>query len=138
VRGLSSGEIEELALDEMKKSFKPEFLNRIDEIVVFQKLGTPQIESILEIQLNNLVERLQEQNLLLRVTAEAKSYLLSRGFDPLFGARPLRRVLEQEVENKIAAELVKVGRGKLGFVTGTQVIVDTKSEPPKELLVAIL
>ena len=109
---LSDSEIEALVRDELKKSFKPEFLNRLDETIIFRKLSPAAIEQILEINLTNLGERLWKQGLRLEVTSEAKAWLCERGFDPLYGARPLRRLLEKEIENKVAHELVRSGRTK--------------------------
>ena len=109
---LSDSEIEALVRDELKKSFKPEFLNRLDETIIFRKLSHAAIEQILEINLTNLGERLWKQGLRLEVTSEAKAWLCERGFDPLYGARPLRRLLEKEIENKVARELVRSGRTK--------------------------
>ncbi|MEY4065928.1 MAG: chaperone endopeptidase Clp ATP-binding chain B,ClpB [Pseudomonadota bacterium] len=113
-RELSNEEIERLVKDELKKSFKPEFLNRLDETIVFRKLSKDSVERILQLHLNDLASRLQKQGLVLEVTDSAKTWLADNGFDPVYGARPLRRLLEQEVENKIAQEIVR-WRGEKGL-----------------------
>jgi ATP-dependent Clp protease ATP-binding subunit ClpC len=140
-RELSDTEIEALVRDELKKSFKPEFLNRLDETVIFRKLSRQAIEQILEINLANLAERLHKQGLKLEVTSEAKAWLCERGFDPLFGARPLRRLLEKEIENKVAHELIRSGRTKAeravsGHVSRLSVALD--SLDPQQLKVIAL
>ncbi len=113
-RELSNEEVEKLVKDELKKAFKPEFLNRLDETIVFRKLTRDSVASILELHLQDLASRLTKQGLELHVSDAAKVWLGENGFDTLFGARPLRRLLEQEVENKIAQEIVRVGRDNAG------------------------
>lgn len=106
---LSNVEIETLVKEETKKFFKPEFLNRLDEVIVFHKLSKEDMRQIFNLQLERLEQRLLKQNLKLNTTNEAKDWLMEKGFDPVYGARPLRRVLETEVENKIAQEIVRLG-----------------------------
>ncbi len=89
------------------KRFKPEFVNRIDETIIFNKLKKSEIIAIAEIQLNKLVQRLAEQDISLKITEEAKAYLAERGYDPAFGARPLKRTIQQELENPLAMQLLK-------------------------------
>ena len=86
----------------MKATFKPEFLNRIDEIITFNRLGKPEILKIVDIQLQRLQERLAEKKLAARVSDKAKSYLSEQGFDPQFGARPLKRTIQNLVQNPLA------------------------------------
>ena len=108
----ASGESEgEQALKEaidqaLKAKFRPEFLNRIDEVIRFQPLGPEQILPIVELQLQELGERLAEQNLHLEVDAEVVKVLAQDGYDPEFGARPLRRVLRRRLENPLAMEVL--------------------------------
>ncbi|MFW5972357.1 MAG: ATP-dependent chaperone ClpB [Bacteroidota bacterium] len=91
----------------LKQRLRPEFLNRIDEIVMFRPLGREQIRGIVDIQLEH-VRRIAQKNhhLAIEVTDEAKDWLASRGFDPAFGARPLKRVIQREVTNKLAEEIL--------------------------------
>jgi ATP-dependent Clp protease ATP-binding subunit ClpC len=137
-RDLSNDEVERLATEELKKLFKPEFLNRLDEIIVFFKLGKEEIERIFELQIDNLRARLQEQGLELDLHPKARSTLVERGFDPLLGARPLRRVIEKELENRIAQEIVRVGKSpESGLVNGSRVTVREGSSPSHALVVTI-
>jgi len=98
---------------ELKRQFTPEFLNRIDEIVVFNKLDRNSIAKIIDTQLNKLRERLKEENLYLEITDSAKTWLVDKGFDPSYGARPLKRALQKYLENplsdKILSDEVKPG-----------------------------
>jgi len=99
--------------------FKPEFVNRIDEIVRFHALSEADLERIVTIQLGGLRRRLSERRLTLEVTAAAEAWLARAGFDPDFGARPLRRVIQREVEDPLALALLE-GR----YPEGSTVIVD--------------
>ncbi|MEX0990262.1 MAG: ATP-dependent chaperone ClpB [Actinomycetota bacterium] len=93
-------------LDEVRASLRPEFVNRIDEILVFQPLDREQIAEIVGLQLELLQLRLDERKLTLAVSDEAKELLANRGYDPAFGARPLKRVIQREVQDKLAMELL--------------------------------
>jgi ATP-dependent Clp protease ATP-binding subunit ClpB len=97
----------------LKQSFRPEFLNRIDETVIFNRLGKTEIGKIVEIQLNRLTDRLGERKINLKLTAAAKTFLVERGYDPMFGARPLKRTIQGELENPLA-KLVIAGKIKEG------------------------
>lgn len=90
----------------MKNSFKPEFLNRVDDIVIFHRLGIDEITKIVEIQIENLKEILKNKKLSLDITDKAKKLLAKEGFDPVYGARPLKRVIQNEVQNKLAIKLL--------------------------------
>jgi ATP-dependent Clp protease ATP-binding subunit ClpB len=94
-------------LNMLKQSLRPEFLNRIDEIIVFRPLGREQIRKIVRIQFQN-IQRLARRNhdLNLRLTDDAADYLARKGFDPVFGARPLKRVLQREVANRLAEQIL--------------------------------
>ncbi|MBO9353586.1 ATP-dependent chaperone ClpB [Bordetella petrii] len=94
--------IKEVVWDELKQSFRPEFLNRIDEVVVFHGLEAQHIESIARIQLKRLAERLERQEMRLEVSDTALAELARAGFDPVFGARPLKRAIQQQIENPVA------------------------------------
>lgn len=108
-------------LDVVGKHFRPEFLNRIDETVVFHPLDKQQIEAIANIQINRLRQRLQERDLNLNMTKEALDYLASTGYDPVYGARPLKRAIQQHVENPLAQDILA---GK--FAPGDTITVTAK------------
>jgi ATP-dependent Clp protease ATP-binding subunit ClpB len=92
---------------ELRTHFRPEFLNRIDEIVVFHPLAEAELTKIVEIQLGRLRKRLGERRITLAVTPEALRSLGQRGYDPTYGARPLKRLIQQEIETPIARQLIK-------------------------------
>ena len=94
--------VKEVIWTELKQSFRPEFLNRIDEVVVFHALDAKHIESIARIQLQRLAQRLAQREMRLEVTDAAVAQLARTGFDPVFGARPLKRAIQQHIENPIA------------------------------------
>jgi ATP-dependent Clp protease ATP-binding subunit ClpB len=100
-------EVCSLVMIELREHFRPEFLNRIDETVVFHALEPEQLTKIVEIQLERLRARLTERRISLSVTPEALRYLGERGYDPVYGARPLKRLIQQEVETPMARQLVK-------------------------------
>jgi len=106
-RRASYDEVCSLVMTELREHFRPEFLNRIDETVVFHALETEQLTKIVEIQLERLRARLIERRISLCVTPEALRYLGERGYDPVYGARPLKRLIQQEVETPMARQLVK-------------------------------
>ena len=96
-------------MGEVRKHFRPEFVNRIDEIVVFHALDNSQIKAIAKIQLHRLEQRLAAQDMKLEVSDAALAEIAKVGFDPLYGARPLKRAIQQEIENPVA-RLVLEGR----------------------------
>ena len=106
-RRASYEEVCSLVMTELRQHFRPEFLNRVDETVVFHALETEQLMKIVEIQLERLRARLTERRISLSVTPEALRYLGERGYDPVYGARPLKRLIQQEVETPMARQLVK-------------------------------
>jgi ATP-dependent Clp protease ATP-binding subunit ClpB len=101
--------VKEAVWNEVKLQFRPEFLNRIDEVVVFHALGKDNIESIAKIQLQRLRERLEKLDMELVVSDEALGKIADVGYDPLFGARPLKRAIQQEIENPVA-KLILAGK----------------------------
>lgn len=134
-KDLSNEEIHDLVMDELKKSFKPEFLNRLDEIIVFDKLSKADMEKILSLQVDHLSNKVMELGLDIQISDQAKSYLVEKGFDPIYGARPLRRLLENEMENKIAQEIIAKGRDKqTGKVNGSKLTIDLAVDGKKENL----
>jgi len=112
-------EIEAHVKDTLKQIFKPEFLNRIDEIIVFNMLGKADLRKIVDIQLDNLARRLSDRNITLEFTEAARDQIMDEGYDAAFGARPLKRTIQQRLENPLAGELL-AGR----FVEGDTVKVD--------------
>ena len=102
----SRSTIRSAALNELKRSFRPEFLNRIDEIVVFDMLRPKEIEAIFDLMIRELSERLKEKGIALSISAKAKKYFIEKGFDAKFGARPMRRLIQKELEDEIALKLI--------------------------------
>ncbi len=98
-------------LEVVQQSFRPEFINRIDDIVVFHPLGTAQIRSIVDIQLGYLRKRLAERNMELTLEDSARDLLGEAGFDPVYGARPLKRAIQQQIENPLAQRILQGGFG---------------------------
>ena len=93
-------------MDELKRTFNPEFINRIDETIVFAPLGKDEIARIVDIQLRELQERLVDRNIKLLFTPEVKQFLVDKGYDPILGARPLRRSIQRSVEDPLAEEFL--------------------------------
>ncbi len=108
--------------------FKPEFVNRIDEIIKFHSLDSEALRKIVEIQLTYLMQRLDPKRITLEVSDEAKDWLARRGFDPVFGARPLKRVIQRELGDKIASELL-AGH----YSEGGQILVDLDPDDEEHL-----
>lgn len=103
---LSESAKEKAVQESLRGHFRPEFLNRIDEIVIFNNLNESQLRGIVEVQLAQVKSRLAEKNIYLEFDSSALSYLANKGFDPLFGARPLRRVIQSEILNVISKMLI--------------------------------
>ncbi|TVQ37948.1 MAG: ATP-dependent Clp protease ATP-binding subunit [Spirochaetaceae bacterium] len=115
-------EIKSSAMNELKRLFRPEFLNRVDEIVVFHSLTRPQVAQILEILLADVQTRLAEKEIILEVKKSAKQYLIDHGYDVKFGARPMRRIIQKEIEDPLSMEILK-GR----FAEGSHIMVGVRS-----------
>jgi ATP-dependent Clp protease ATP-binding subunit ClpB len=109
--GQAQDEIHDAVWAEVKDHFRPEFLNRIDEVVVFHALSKNQISSIAKIQLNRLTVRLAKMEMQLDVSDAALAKIADAGFDPVFGARPLKRAIQQSIENPISKLILE---GKFG------------------------
>jgi ATP-dependent Clp protease ATP-binding subunit ClpB len=122
-RGEDDERLKDKLMDVLRHTFRPEFLNRVDETVVFKSLGKDEIERIVEIQLKDLRKRLAERKLQLEVTPEAKARLAERGYDPAFGARPLKRTIQRMIENPLAVEVL-AGR----FGEGDTIVVEPDGE----------
>ncbi len=99
-------EMKDRLLEEVKRTFKPEFLNRIDDIIVFRPLLKDDLLKIIDIEITYVVERLKAQNINLEVTQEAKDFLIEKGFDPVFGARPLKRTIQRFMEDPLASDII--------------------------------
>jgi ATP-dependent Clp protease ATP-binding subunit ClpB len=104
-------------MESLRKTFRPEFLNRIDEVIVFNRLGKEEIKEIVEIQLCSLRKRLEEHNLRFTLGEDVKEALVEKGYDPTYGARPLKRTIQQLIENPLALEILE-GR----FPEGSEII----------------
>ncbi len=132
--GRDEAKMQEMAQSALRQQFRPEFLNRIDDVVIFHALGEEQLDVILELQLRELRARLELRELSLMVTPEARLALVSEGFDPMFGARPLKRIVQTHVQNPLASALL-AGRFKPGativcdFVDDAFVLVTEEESP---------
>jgi ATP-dependent Clp protease ATP-binding subunit ClpC len=111
--------MKEKVMGEVKRMFRPEFLNRLDEIIVFHELTEEQLRSIVDLLVKDLQKRLADRKLEIELTEGAKSWLVKEGYDPIYGARPLRRAIERYVENPLSTKLL---RGE--FNQGDRIIVD--------------
>ena len=115
-------EMKSAVMEVVSHHFRPEFINRIDEVVVFHPLIREQIRAICRIQIQNLEQRLKERDITLKVSDAALDYLGEAGFDPVYGARPLKRAIQQDLENALAQDILA---GKVG--SGDIVTADVKS-----------
>src|SRR5579883_3350505 len=117
--GVAYDQMKEAVLEEMRHHFRPEFLNRVDEIVVFHALSTEHLKEIVEIQLSRLRQRLEERHISLQLTDAAKEHLVRIGYDPAYGARPLKRTIQKEIETPLGRQILQ---GKVH--DGQTVVVD--------------
>jgi ATP-dependent Clp protease ATP-binding subunit ClpC len=115
-------------LEEVKQIFRPEFLNRVDEVIVFHQLTREQIEQIVSLELEKVIREVRAQSMELRVTEAAKSLLARKGWDPQFGARPLRRAIQRMVEDELAEEMLKGN-----FNSGDHILADVDPDNPDKL-----
>jgi len=113
LNGGNRAELEARVMEELKASFRPEFLNRVDEVVIFNNLGQEEIAKIVDIQLALLKQRLAKLGISLEVTAEAGALLAREGFDPVYGARPLKRAIQKRLENPLSVYILE-GKGAAG------------------------
>ncbi len=129
-------EIKASAMNELKRLFRPEFLNRVDEMVVFHSLDRPQIAAILDILLSEVQARLAEKEIGFQVTKKAREHLIDKGFDVKFGARPLRRTIQQEIEDPLSMELLRhrfeAGSRIVVSVRGDRIVFTEGAEKPAE------
>ncbi|MBS0017630.1 MAG: AAA family ATPase, partial [Arthrospira sp. SH-MAG29] len=130
-------EMRHRVMDSMRASFRPEFLNRIDEIIIFHSLKPHQLREIVRLQLRNLSQRLEQHKMSLKLSDSALDYLADVGFDPVYGARPLKRAIQRELETQIAKGIL---RGD--FNDGNTIYVDVENERlsfnklPRELILS--
>ena len=120
---LTYQEMKDKLLEEVKRTFKPEFLNRIDDIIVFRPLIKDDLRKIIDIEIGSVAERLKEQGMTIEVSAEAKDLLIEKGFDPVFGARPLKRTIQRFVEDPLASEIISKR-----FKEGSKIKVGRKND----------
>ena len=113
-------------LQELRRHFRPEFLNRIDETVVFHPLNEDDIEKIVDIQLRQLQRRLEERKITLKLSPQAREQLAREGYDPAFGARPLKRLIQKKIENPLAIEIL-AGKFKEGDVVEVKLAKNVES-----------
>ena len=126
-RGIDDNEkskrVKVAVLSEVRQSFRPEFLNRLDELIVFRRLGRDQMVRIVDIQLKRFEARLERRGITLEITRPAKELLLDTGWDPQYGARPLKRAIQRHVEDELAKHILSGA-----FVSGDRVMVDRKGD----------
>ena len=121
-------------LGEVKKAFKPEFLNRIDSVVVFHPLNKEQIREIVDLMLANVTKQLSEKEIKLKVSDEAKDFLGKKGYDEIYGARPLRRVIQEMLEDRISEDILR-GNFKAGDIISVDMEEDNiviSAAPPED------
>ena len=110
-------------MDELKMRFKPEFLNRVDDIIMFKPLSESGITKIIDIFVGEVANRLKDRNITLEVTPAAKHILAVEGYDPVYGARPLKRYIQNTLENKLARLIIA---GEINY--GSNVVIDGKDD----------
>jgi ATP-dependent Clp protease ATP-binding subunit ClpC len=106
-------------MEELKRAFRPEFLNRVDAVVVFERLNHAQMREIVDLMLARVGKHLESQGLVFAVTDAAKDKIVEEGFDKIYGARPLRRVIQRVIEDPLSEELLRLKHGP-----GDKVVVD--------------
>jgi ATP-dependent Clp protease ATP-binding subunit ClpB len=122
-QGTEYENMKQAVLEEMRRHFRPEFLNRVDEIIVFHALSMEHLKRIVDIQLELLRARLAERHIQLELTDPARLYLVQAGYDPTYGARPLKRAIQREIETPLARLILK---GEVH--DGETVVVDRESQ----------
>lgn len=105
-KGISYKDMKERLLDEVKRTFKPEFLNRVDDVIVFHSLDREHLVKIIELEVRDVSERLKEQGILITLDKSAKDFLIEKGFDIVFGARPLKRTIQRYLEDPLAEDII--------------------------------
>ena len=115
----------------VRQAFKPEFVNRLDDIVVFSALSTDDLAQIVELYVDRLQRRLGERRLELAVTPDARAWLAERGYDPIYGARPLRRLMQNEIDDRLATALLN------GSIRDGETVLVDLAEDGESLTVAV-
>ena len=116
-------ETKEKVMAVLRERFKPEFLNRVDETIFFKALTLQQLSAIVDIQMDHLRNLLKDKNITFEITDDAKEFLATRGFNPIYGARPLKRVIRQLVENPLSKMLLSQK-----FIDGDNIKIDVKND----------
>jgi ATP-dependent Clp protease ATP-binding subunit ClpC len=125
--GITYDDMKNRIMGELKKVFRPEFLNRIDEVIVFHKLQKDEIKSIVELLLRRIRVSMADRELQLELSEPAKDMLVDKGWDPSMGARPLRRAIQRYIEDPLADFVLRSQ-----VPSGSTVVVDTTGDPPPE------
>jgi ATP-dependent Clp protease ATP-binding subunit ClpC len=131
--GLSYDEMKDRIMGELKKVFRPELLNRIDEVIVFHKLTKDEIKVIVDLMMKRLKEQMVEHEAAIELTEEAKELLVDKGYDPAMGARPLRRAIQRFIEDPLADFVL--GRS---IKPGSTIVVDRKADAEDEVDISIV
>jgi ATP-dependent Clp protease ATP-binding subunit ClpC len=109
--------------EQLKQTFRPEFLNRVDEVIIFHTLKPEHIKAIVDLQMKDIGQRLAERGITIELTEEGREWLAQKGYDPTFGARPLKRLLQREVESPLSKQIL---RGELE--PGEKVVIEAGEE----------
>ncbi len=109
----------------LRQHFRPEFLNRIDDVIFFHALGLEHMKSIVDIQVSGLLKRLEDRKIHVELTESAKSFLVSEGYDPMYGARPLKRTIQRRVLDPLAMRVLEAE-----FKEGDRIVVDVGANQP--------
>ncbi|MFN4211847.1 MAG: AAA family ATPase, partial [Devosia sp.] len=121
--GSDTDQVRDQVMDVVKSAFRPEFLNRVDEILLFHRLGREHMGAIVDIQFGRLQQLLKDRDIVLELTPRAREWLANEGYDPAYGARPLKRVIQRAVQDELAEEILG-GR----VADGSSVLVDANDE----------
>lgn len=142
--GMDVGAAKQEVMDAVRAHFRPEFLNRLDETVIFDRLSRTDMDGIVEIQLARLTERLAARNVTLELNEDARTWLADEGYDPVFGARPLKRVIQRALQDRLAEMLlagdvmegdtVHVTAGPDGLIVGDRVSTSTRQQPSEAMV----
>jgi ATP-dependent Clp protease ATP-binding subunit ClpC len=134
---MSYGDMKNRIMSDLKKVFRPEFLNRIDEVIVFHKLAKSEVKQIVDLMISRVRVQVAEHELQLELTDEAKDLLVEKGWDPSMGARPLRRAIQRYIEDPLADEVLRQGQ----MTSGSTVMVardEAGDEDDKPLSLTII
>ncbi|MBV9155709.1 MAG: hypothetical protein JO097_05585 [Acidobacteriaceae bacterium] len=133
--------MKDAVLEELRRTFRPEFLNRLDEIIVFHALSEEHLKEIVEIQLGSLRTRLEERHITIKLSDAARTRLVRSGYDPNYGARPLKRAIQREIETPLAKRIVggEIRDGQTVWIdadpAGSGLVFRLKATEPSPVLV---